>query len=424
MGDMARRDNFDRRIRRIAATLNDPNWEDIVSPVIETRLELLDQYWAEFRAEQETLIEGAMDEEAINAQDQVFDQTENIFIDTKARMRSRIAELRPAPVQVPAVVERVVQPVQHRIKIKPFNGDFAKWREFRDTFISSVHNNANLSPIQKLQELKEAVTGEADRVLGTWQLADANYVSAWARLNEVYDNEQQIVSAHIHTLMTMKPMQELSYNGLRILIDTPMQEMRSLEALNVAVAEWDPLIVYLITARLDAETAREWEMNRVVNRLPTLAELYTFLERRAIGIARAENSCQHEQRSNLNSSTHNTNSSARNSNDGANKSKANNKKADMSCSVCKAGHQTFKCPDLVKLSVQHRIDKIRNAKLCLNCLRSGHQATQCPYGVCRRCNKKHNSLLCLQSRDGVVSNVTVVAQNADPTANYNDEGTD
>lgn len=164
--------------------------------------------------------------------------------------------------------------------------------------------------------------------------------------------------------------------------------------------QWDPLIIYLITARLDSETAREWEMNRVVDRLPTLAELHAFLERRAIGIARAENSLRQEQQSNVNSE-------ANSASDGANESKQNIKRSDMSCGLCKGGHQTFKCPDLVKLSVQNRIDKVNSANLCLNCLRSGHQAIHCPYGVCRRCDMKHNSLLCLASREGVVTNVTV-----------------
>jgi hypothetical protein len=45
------------------------------------------------------------------------------------------------------------------------------------------------------------------------------------------------------------------------------------------------------------------------------------------------------------------------------------------------------------MSIDNRIKHVRSAQLCLNCLRAGHQANICRGSGCKKCNKKHNTLL-------------------------------
>ena len=63
------------------------------------------------------------------------------------------------------------------------------------------------------------------------------------------------------------------------------------------------------------------------------------------------------------------------------------------CIVCrKSRHPLHLCDKFKQLPVQKRIDAIKNAKLCYNCLRS-HKGNVCNFSNCSIYNKRHNSLL-------------------------------
>lgn len=66
----------------------------------------------------------------------------------------------------------------------------------------------------------------------------------------------------------------------------------------------------------------------------------------------------------------------------------------MSCEVCNGSHFVYKCVQLLKLSVNDRIEKVKHLHLCLNCLRSNHTFAKCLSQGCRECKAKHNTLLC------------------------------
>jgi len=48
-----------------------------------------------------------------------------------------------------------------KIQLPSFDGNILHWRSFRDTFISLVHDNSQLSQIQKFHYLLSAVSGSA-----------------------------------------------------------------------------------------------------------------------------------------------------------------------------------------------------------------------------------------------------------------------
>lgn len=56
------------------------------------------------------------------------------------------------------------------------------------------------------------------------------------------------------------------------------------------------------------------------------------------------------------------------------------------CSLCKGQHALFSCKSFLNLSVQDRIARIKQLKLCFNCLRTGHVSTECKSSQCRRCD--------------------------------------
>ena len=62
------------------------------------------------------------------------------------------------------------------------------------------------------------------------------------------------------------------------------------------------------------------------------------------------------------------------------------------CSSCSESHFLFRCSKFLNLPVNERIKIVKNASLCNNCLRP-HAAKDCKFGNCKKCNKRHNTLL-------------------------------
>jgi hypothetical protein len=52
----------------------------------------------------------------------------------------------------------------------------------------------------------------------------------------------------------------------------------------------------------------------------------------------------------------------------------------------------YQCPQFLNLVIAQRVTH-REWKVCENCFRKGHKASQCKARACRYCKEKHNSLL-------------------------------
>lgn len=65
----------------------------------------------------------------------------------------------------------------------------------------------------------------------------------------------------------------------------------------------------------------------------------------------------------------------------------------LSCPVCKAEHNIQACKEFLKLSSCNRNQIVRGASFCYNCLRTNHLAKECKSGDCKKCHRRHNTLL-------------------------------
>ena len=66
---------------------------------------------------------------------------------------------------------------------------------------------------------------------------------------------------------------------------------------------------------------------------------------------------------------------------------------NMKCIICSKSQAIFKCTNFLKLSVSERVNELRKAKACFNCLKVGHQRNECQANQCRVCGRKHNTLI-------------------------------
>lgn len=64
-----------------------------------------------------------------------------------------------------------------------------------------------------------------------------------------------------------------------------------------------------------------------------------------------------------------------------------------SCVVCQGSHKLFACEQFRKLAVAEWISIVKSNTLCFNCLNKGHKNDDCKWQGCKKCDKKHNTLL-------------------------------
>ena len=151
---------------------------------------------------------------------------------------------------------------------------------------------------------------------------------------------------------------------------------------------WDTLVVYLMSKKLDSNTKREWDRKQInLTELPNVKDFLNFLETQSKFLHRA-----HIERHSLPSHSHQvkTNPSNKKSSGNLASHVATDKSA---CVICTKPHALFECNEFKKLSVEERGNVVRKFHLCFNCLSSGHGDRNCQSGTCRKCSKRHHTLL-------------------------------
>ena len=126
---------------------------------------------------------------------------------------------------------------------------------------------------------------------------------------------------------------------------------------------------------------KEWEAT-LNKELPKLSELIEFLNKRtqlleALNVSdqvHIRNHYQPKSKPRGNQSNKLTSCNA---------SVTMDKKFTIQCFLCKGSHALYQCSDFLNLSVAERINKIRDLKLCLNCMKSKHSAENCKANSCR-----------------------------------------
>ncbi|XP_059048264.1 uncharacterized protein LOC131843607 [Achroia grisella] len=299
------------------------------------------------------------------------------------------------------------------ISVPTFTGLSDQWLQYRDIFLSLVHNNTNISSIQKFHYLKSSLKGTAALVIDLLEFSANNYSVAWELLLNRFNNSRLLIHNHVKALFTLQTVTKESPDQLRYLIDNILKNLRALKLLGEPVDSWDTLIIYIIVSKLDKISEREWEQYKITvlklsadseSRL-TVDTLLAFLKDRADMLETLlashnnyKTDLNHKQISNT--VKHNVHSNV-----SSNKPQIHTKR---SCLFCDNGyHPLYACQTFISTDLDSRLKFVSENKLCDNCLRPGHRPNECRFGGCRKCNKKHNSLI---HKDSEVCNLSPISE--------------
>ena len=87
--------------------------------------------------------------------------------------------------------------------VNKFGGDPTYWPEFFDTFNVAVHENENLSDMERFTYLKGYLFGEAARCIEGLTLFDVNYKEAITLLKHRFGNKKLVISRHMDALLDL-----------------------------------------------------------------------------------------------------------------------------------------------------------------------------------------------------------------------------
>ncbi|KAJ8932650.1 hypothetical protein NQ318_005683 [Aromia moschata] len=111
----------------------------------------------------------------------------NFELDVKA-CTDRSSEKSPGSTRSQEVDNKLGLVKLPKISLPTFEGKSPEWLDFRDTYVSLIHNNVSLNDVQKFHYLRASLKGHADQIIKSSEFSANNYQSAWKCLTDRFDN--------------------------------------------------------------------------------------------------------------------------------------------------------------------------------------------------------------------------------------------
>lgn len=283
----------------------------------------------------------------------------------------------------------------NRVRLEPialptFRGNIQDWESFYDCFRVMVHQDNGLSAAQKFYYLRSSLTGAALDLVKSVPMTDANYEVAINRLRQRYDNPSLVIQSHIRSILETPHIQKPTASELQALHAHICVHIAALKAMNQPTDQWDAWLVTIIVSRLDSTTSHDWQLRQESTDLPKYEVLEKFLASRCAALENSDCSIRI-----MSEVGNQQNYSKKKEYDQKSKKVALMAVTEnKNCPQCKGQHKIYACESFKRLNPMDRLNVVREARLCFNCLSDFHLANVCKSRFsCSRCQRKHNTLL-------------------------------
>lgn len=295
------------------------------------------------------------------------------------------------------------------LEIPTFTGKYTQWPTFFDLFSESIHNNSFLSKAQKMQHLKGRVKGEAERLIQHLNISSENYDVAWDILTHRYNNPQVLFTTHIETFLNQPSVSKQCSHEIKRLYDITTECIHAIHNLGVDTNTWDPLLVHLLTKKLDSETYSDYKEARKSPRdLASLEEFMSFLENKFIALEPMHK--RDRDHSTAKPVSYGSNQRPPRPAPAYNRpshhfaySPSNIKPhfkgyqaaiiSIPKCPLCNSDHELYKCSKFNNMPAEARWKSVTKLQLCKNCLFKHATETCTSSKRCKECNNDHHTLL-------------------------------
>ncbi|XP_029680663.1 uncharacterized protein LOC115246151 [Formica exsecta] len=233
---------------------------------IETRIEILDQLWAKFQMQHESI--RSCYKEKYNKSEyatEFFDTVENTYVQQRSTLSAYADRYKTAPSTSTASNEQ--QTGDHSmktalplIKLPQFSGSFEDWPSFRDLFLSVIGDNSAISKIERLHYLRSCLQGPAERLIWPLSVTGENYDRAWALLKKHFENKKELIRSNFAAFTAVNKIkgetaEELSriYHAVTTAVNAQESIARPINSHGM------DLFNFLVVQLFDSRTRLEWE---------------------------------------------------------------------------------------------------------------------------------------------------------------------
>lgn len=370
---------------------------------IETRIENIEQQWQLFHKTHVQIISEVKKSDLLSSnyhKDGLYDEVEEFYIEFKSELKEMLNSKKVSSdtyhVSPESSCTKGFKNFKlPEVKIPTFSGNYSEWQTFRDLFVGLIHNNKMLDNAQKLYYLKGYLTGDAERLLRNINVTSDNYTASWAKLEEMYNNKRFLANGVLKRLFNQKSLTVESATEIKRLLSTTSDCLGLIKNLGIDITSWDILIIYMVSAKLDKDTRKAWELkvaSDTSDDLPTFAQFTDFLTGRFRGLENIENKTPVQRSA---QSCH----------------VVGKVQTELSCPFCSAAHKVTACKGFAKESNDTRRDFVQKNGLCFICLGSNHSARFCRNAVkCHICKRRHHTLVHPSGGSGSVGEDAGVVQ--------------
>ena len=362
-------------------------------------------------------IQDTMDEEEFQAD---FDK----YTDIEVSFRTDITKLstfiegkldkksKPRGSEGQSVTSRVKLP---KFEIKKFNGDPTRWKSFMESFDAAVHQNKDLTEIEKMNFLVNHLEDEAENVIKGLLLSNDNYLVAKKMLEDRYGDPQMLISAHMAKLLSLDAVSDISdVKALRRLYDEIETQVRSLAGLGLDEKSYGCMLTPVLFQKLPDEFKLEisrkfgktvWDIKQILD--------YYNLELEAREKIMFENMSD----SLLDDSSSSTGSALtvgasnigkkggfgrdhkKGGNQGGQREQKSNEQRNNECVFCgKNNHNSKSCNAVTKPDIRKAM--LFKERRCFKCFKPSHSATDCRSKItCNKCEGGHHASICTFKRE-------------------------
>lgn len=322
------------------------------------------------------------------------------------------------------------------LKIKAFDGDPQKWKEFRDHFQAAIRDST-LKPVEKLNYLLSSLTGAAARAVEGYSLTNDNYPIVWDLLirrfgdtnilrRTLYSELQLVHGEDLrHTFETVERIlrqlenlgENLEHPHLQMLIEDKLPQW-ALKEIFTEKQKQTPWTMQSLRAHLEALVLREESVSRITNareHTENASESSAFAAVARNRIPPAAGPSRSSQYSSAPRTSHRTFTRHQNEkgldeptrsfkgqtraeskplalNRGTHSAQRGDKPPPL-CAFCNQQHWTDSCKQYSTHATRNA--RARELNICFRCLRKGHLAFCCnKRASCYYCKEQHSSALC------------------------------
>ena len=287
-----------------------------------------------------------------------------------------------------------------KLELKKFSGRPVNWPEFWDGFKTAVHENEELSDVDKFSYLRHYLEEPAKKVISGFSLTEKNYATALKLLEQRYAKPTIIKRAHINKLLNAPPVfNERNVGRLRELLDFIETHYRGLEAMGVDEDSYSTIVVPVLLDKIpeavklnmirSTNCRQEWtleEMLRAFGDEVEVREQHTSFFKSNSNSASTKERIEWKPRGNHGKTTTTSALLAKQNGGGQNPKLAN-------CVFCNGTHDAKECNELK--TVEERKKVIFKQGRCLLCLKRGHRGYECHSKIyCNLCNGRHHISIC------------------------------